>query len=72
MGSDIIPQIEFRDIDKSSDSFIRDLKRRGVGVVRGVVDESTALKYKSDVQDYIRANPSTKGANDKAMSPTFG
>lgn len=60
-GSGIIPQIDFKDINVSPEEFLKELKKRGVGVVRNVVDEAQALQYKSDVQDYIRANPSTKG-----------
>ena len=37
------------------------LKKRGTGIVRGVVPPSVALGWKSEIKDYIRANPSTKG-----------
>ncbi len=61
VGSNAIPEIDFKDINHASGTFQKELKNRGVAVIRNVIDEAQALKYKKDVQEYIRANPTTKG-----------
>lgn len=59
--SAIIPEIDFKDINHASDTFRRDLKTKGVAVIRGVVPEQEALQYKADLREYIKRNPQTKG-----------
>lgn len=60
-GSKVIPEIDFKDLDDASEQFNGDLKKRGVAVVRGVVEEEEALGWKDDLREYIRQNPQTKG-----------
>lgn len=60
-GSDVIPQIDFKDIDDAPEAFNQELKKRGVAVIRGVVSEREALGWKEDLKEYIRQNPQTKG-----------
>lgn len=60
-GSKIIPDIDFKDVDNAPESFSRELRKRGVAVVRGVIPEQEVLKWKEDLRDYIRQNPHTKG-----------
>lgn len=56
-GPEIIPQIEFSKISENNfqfpTTFADEVRKRGCVVVRNVVDRSEALKYKSDVQQYI-------------------
>lgn len=61
LGSKVIPEINFKDIDNPSEHFNAELKKRGVAVVRGVVPEEDALQWKDDLREYIRQNPQTKG-----------
>ncbi|KAF2820400.1 DUF1479-domain-containing protein [Ophiobolus disseminans] len=60
LGSDVIPEIEFKDIDNTPDTFSNELRKRGVAVVRGVVPETEALQWKEELKEYIRQNPQTK------------
>lgn len=62
VGSDIIPSIEFEDINNHSfvKPFSHALKKRGVAIIRNVVPPSVALQYKQDIKSYIAANPQTK------------
>jgi len=60
-GPDIIPSIQFRDLQNPSQDFISDIKKRGVAVIRGVVPEDEARGYKNEVEDYVKLNPWTKG-----------
>ncbi|MCJ1250967.1 hypothetical protein MMC30_008197 [Trapelia coarctata] len=59
-GNAVIPQINYKDIDKPSEGFSRQHKDRGVALVRGVVSEDQAIQWKKDIQDYVRRNPHTK------------
>jgi hypothetical protein len=61
LGSNIIPSIDFKDIKNAPKSFQQELRKRGVAVVRGVVPEAEARSYKELIEDYVRANPHTRG-----------
>jgi hypothetical protein len=61
LGSKVIPEINFKDIDNAPDTFNSELRKRGVAVIRGVVPEEEALQWKEDLRKYIRQNPQTKG-----------
>ena len=58
LGSHLIPSIEFSDLDNDAQTsrFGRDLKRYGVGVVRGVVPKPDADAAVSDTVRYIQKN----------------
>ena len=60
-GSNVIPEIQFEDIDGHSARFEQAVHKRGVAVIRGVVRESEAREYKNEVERYVKDNPSTKG-----------
>jgi phenylalanyl-tRNA synthetase beta subunit len=56
----IIPEINFADIGAPSEAFNEAFRKRGVAVVRQVVPEKEARDYKTELEEYIAANPSTK------------
>lgn len=62
-GPAIVPQIDFEALRdaKAGDEFVEEVKKRGVAVVRGVVPEEEARGYKFEVEEYVKANPWTKG-----------
>lgn len=60
-GNKVIPEIDFKDIESPSAEFSQNLRRRGVAVVRQVVPAQEARAYKSEIEDYVRLNPWTKG-----------
>ncbi|SCV57157.1 related to DUF1479 domain protein [Fusarium fujikuroi] len=59
-GPGVVPQIEFKDLESSSDALREEVKKRGVVVVRGVVPEGEARAYKAEVEEYVARNPSTR------------
>jgi len=59
--SDIIPSIDFKDIQSAPAAFTSELKKRGVAVIRGVIPEHEARGYKEEIEQYAEANPGTKG-----------
>lgn len=61
LGSKVIPEIAFKDLDNAPETFNNELRKRGVAVIRQVVPEQEALQWKEDLREYIRKNPQTKG-----------
>lgn len=63
LGSKVIPELEFRDMHnmEKRTEFRDGLRKRGVGLIRGVVSEREALGWKELVKRYVQTNPSTKG-----------
>ncbi|PNP81253.1 hypothetical protein FNYG_05285 [Fusarium nygamai] len=59
-GPGVIPQIEFKDLERKDDALREEVKKRGVVVVRGVVPEGEARAYKAEVEEYVARNPSTR------------
>lgn len=63
LGSGVVPEIRFEEIasGRGTEEFGRQLRKRGVAVVRGVVSEEQALGWKEEVREYVRVNPQTRG-----------
>lgn len=61
-GTNIIPEINFSEIDRPSREFNDSIRRRGVAVIRGVVPHQEARAYKEKIEAYVKANPWTKGS----------
>jgi hypothetical protein len=59
-GSQIIPQIDFQDIENATPEFKAEHKKRGVAVIRNVVSTEEALDMKRELREYLAANPQTK------------
>jgi hypothetical protein len=60
LGSKVIPEIDFKDIDNASPEFRSEHKKRGVAVIRNVIPQEDALALKDELRRYIAANPDTK------------
>ena len=71
-GTLAVPQIDIKDIPMTSKAFEEELKFRGVGVIKGVIPRDEARAYKSEVEDYVKANPWTKGKNNSGLLLSFG
>ncbi|CAI7626389.1 unnamed protein product [Penicillium bialowiezense] len=69
-GPSIVPSIDFKDIHVAPEEFQRELRKRGVAVVRGVIPQDEARGYKEAIEAYARANPGTKGVLDPIASQT--
>ncbi|KAI0450998.1 hypothetical protein F5B21DRAFT_488685 [Xylaria acuta] len=59
-GSKVIPSLQFANLEDDLTRLRSEIKKRGVAVIRGVIPENEARKYKSDIEQYVRQNPSTK------------
>ncbi|KAI1821283.1 DUF1479-domain-containing protein [Xylaria intraflava] len=62
-GSDVIPTIDYIDIDDSKkvSAFRKALRKRGVAVIKRVVPATVAEAWKEETLDYIADNPQTSG-----------
>jgi hypothetical protein len=60
-GPAIVPQIEFKDLERDSTAFKDAVRTRGVAIIRGVVPMAEARAYKEEIEEYIALNPGTKG-----------
>lgn len=70
-GRKIIPEIDFKDLDDVPETFSRELRKRGVAVVRNVVPEQEILQWKAELKEYIRQNPHTKGKPHRTRASTW-
>ncbi|KAG5971524.1 hypothetical protein E4U55_001217 [Claviceps digitariae] len=59
-GSEVIPQVDFAQLDAGCRALKEEIRKRGVIVVRGVVPEGEARAYKEEVEEYVRRNPWTR------------
>ena len=58
-----IPQVNYKDLiegDNNSDA-AKAIRECGNVVVKGAVDQETALAWKEGIRDYIKQNPGVKG-----------
>ncbi|KAK5995420.1 putative YbiU-like protein [Cladobotryum mycophilum] len=59
-GPQVIPQIEFSDMENGIERLKGEIKKRGAVVVKGVIPEDVARDYKNQVEEYVAKNPHTK------------
>ncbi|KAF8657408.1 hypothetical protein AX16_002205 [Volvariella volvacea WC 439] len=59
--SDYIPQVHFADLEKLSQDELDNIKRKGCVVIKGIVDEEEARKWKESLEEFIKANPDVEG-----------
>ena len=62
LGSKVVPEIRFDNLEDDLSRNRDAIKKRGAAVIRGVIAEDEARQYKSDLEEYIRKNPQTKGS----------
>ncbi|KAK1251787.1 hypothetical protein MKX07_007266 [Trichoderma sp. CBMAI-0711] len=60
-GPEVIPQINFADLDNGLDRSVKgEILKRGVVVVHGVIPEREARGYKTCIEEYVKKNPQTR------------
>ncbi|PHH77523.1 hypothetical protein CDD82_3478 [Ophiocordyceps australis] len=59
-GCKIIPQVEFRHLERDCRELKSEILKRGVVLVRGVMPEQEARAYKEQIEEYARQNPHTR------------
>ncbi|KAG5644640.1 hypothetical protein DXG03_008022 [Asterophora parasitica] len=56
-GQDYIPQVKFADLHKLGAEDIDKIKRRGTVVIRDVVPDAEAIRWKELLEEFVKANP---------------
>ena len=51
-----IPQVDFNSLDSLSQDELTKIKRRGTVLIRDVVDDAQAVKWKDDLKEFIKVN----------------
>ena len=51
-----IPQINFNSLDSISQDEIEKIKRRGSVLIRDVVDNAQAVKWKDELKEFVKVN----------------
>ncbi|KAI9147547.1 microtubule associated protein [Paramyrothecium foliicola] len=59
-GPAIVPEVEFKDLERALEDKKSDIKLRGAVVVKGVIPEAEARAYKDEIEEYVRNNPWTR------------
>ena len=52
-----VPTVEFEDLDKADENLLSQIRRKGCVVIKNVVDDTEATKWKDDLREYVQANP---------------
>ncbi|KIY65448.1 DUF1479-domain-containing protein [Cylindrobasidium torrendii FP15055 ss-10] len=60
-GPEYIPQVEFAELKHLSDEKIAEIRRKGCAVVRNVVDDDVAARWKTTLEEHVKANPDVDG-----------
>ncbi|OSX59833.1 hypothetical protein POSPLADRAFT_1048300 [Postia placenta MAD-698-R-SB12] len=56
-GANLIPQVSYSDVERGlTEAQVKDIKKRGVVIVKGGVLEEEALGWKESIKSYVRAN----------------
>ncbi|KAK1221694.1 hypothetical protein PQX77_015524 [Marasmius sp. AFHP31] len=56
-GSDYIPQVKFSELEKLSPEQIAEIKRKGTIIIRDIVEDAEAAKWKTSLEEFVKANP---------------
>ncbi|KAL2163311.1 hypothetical protein VTH06DRAFT_5368 [Thermothelomyces fergusii] len=60
-GPAIIPEVRFDHLQDDLEALKPEIQKRGAAVIRGVIPEDEARSYKSEIEEYVRQNPHTRG-----------
>jgi hypothetical protein len=60
-GSDVIPQVDFKNLEGGIADMKGEITKRGAVVVRDVVPEAEARAFKEEIEEYVKKNPWTRG-----------
>jgi len=68
-----VPSIDFEDVSRGgvSESAIRDIKRRGVAIVRGVFSREQAAAWNEAIGEYLARNRYQERPADPSLDPYF-
>ena len=56
-----IPQVNFADLQSLNEEEVLRIKRRGSVIVKDVVPDEQAMKWKEELKEFVAANPTVEG-----------
>lgn len=56
-----IPQVKFQDLETLDAETVARIKRVGTVVIRDIVDDEEAAKWKDDLKQFAKVNPEVDG-----------
>ncbi|KAI2607829.1 DUF1479-domain-containing protein [Hypoxylon sp. NC1633] len=59
-GHQIVPTLNFQDLDADLIRLRGEIQKRGVAVIKGVLPEDEARSFKTCIEEYVAQNPQTK------------
>ncbi|TEB23287.1 hypothetical protein FA13DRAFT_1916723 [Coprinellus micaceus] len=62
-GSNCIPQVKFQDLETLDAETVARIKRVGTVVIRDIVDDEEAAKWKDDLKQFAKDNPEVDGVD---------
>jgi hypothetical protein len=60
-GNEVIPEVSFAELESGSTAWQDEVRKRGSVVIRDVVEDADALRWKKQVLEYVKENPEVKG-----------
>ncbi|KAK7941595.1 uncharacterized protein PG986_013982 [Apiospora aurea] len=71
-GPGVVPVLQFHGLESQLSALRDELQKRGVAVIKGVIPRDEARAYKSEIEEYVRQNPSTRAPQLKVRAhPNF-
>jgi hypothetical protein len=56
-----VPQVEYADLAGLSAERVDEIKRRGCLVIRNVVDDAEATRWRHELEEFAKVNPAAEG-----------
>ncbi|RXW25498.1 hypothetical protein EST38_g297 [Candolleomyces aberdarensis] len=60
-GPDFIPQVKFKDLDNLDVATIENIRRVGTVVIRDIVDDPDAIKWREELKTFVKEHPEVDG-----------
>ncbi|KAF5342342.1 hypothetical protein D9611_001342 [Ephemerocybe angulata] len=60
-GSEYIPQVYFKDLKNLDQETVDRIRRVGTVIIRDIVDDAEAAKWKEDLKTFVKENPDVDG-----------
>jgi len=56
-----IPQVNFADLNNLSREEVERIRSRGTVVIRDIVPDEQAVRWKEELKEFVQANPTVEG-----------
>ncbi|KAA1467115.1 DUF1479-domain-containing protein [Dentipellis sp. KUC8613] len=60
-GTENIPHVNYADLDSLTPEQVEEIRKKGCVVIKDVVDDAEVAKWREDLKEFVKANPSVPG-----------